>query len=105
MSNIKEKIDLIDTTKLSVAHINKKKSTVVLYNDNTTEFGFVVAILNQLFNLSQTDAVNTATSAQSAGSVTVGEYSEDYATRQVANAMMVARNNNFPDFRIECVNN
>lgn len=96
MMKTKEKIRL----NLFEGIVPPKKVNVLLWNDDTTLFDFVLLVLVRIFRLSTNEAIELSKTAQSAGKAVVGQYPRDIAQMKVNSAVSVARRNGFYDFKM-----
>lgn len=69
---------------------------VVLHNDNYTTREFVVAVLQEVFHKSETDAVAIMLHVHFNGIGIAGVYSHDVAQTKVRTVEKLARENEFP---------
>ncbi len=69
---------------------------VVLHNDDYTPRFFVVAVLAQIFNKGEADAMGIMMHAHNNGRAVVGLYSFEIAEAKVAQAMHAAKENDMP---------
>ena len=93
MSDI-EVIEQIDTTiKVTIPKMYK----VILHNDNTTTFDFVIAILTQVFHRSLGDAIEITQSIHQTGQGIAGApYTHEIAEEKTSETIGFARANGFP---------
>ena len=69
---------------------------VVMLNDNITTFSFVVAVLDDIFNKSAEDAVDTASTIHFTGKDICGTYTQDIAETKVDETHARAKKFGFP---------
>jgi len=69
---------------------------VLLHNDNYTPMEFVVLILQQVFNKSESDATSVMLHAHQTGYAVAGVYSFEIAETKVAETMAVAEKAQVP---------
>ena len=72
------------------------KFKVVIFNDNVTTVEFVVAMLVNIFNMSQDDAMGVTRAVHNDGSGIAGIYTFEIAEQKSKEAIVLARQNNYP---------
>ena len=73
------------------------KYCVVMINDNLTTFEFVILVIQQFFNKTQTEAINLANLIHQKGSAVVGSnYDLDVAETKVKKVHILAQSQKFP---------
>lgn len=80
-----------------------KNWNVILYNDDTTDFDFVVKVLKQVFKIDEKQGVSLAFKTQSKGKTVIATYPKKLAQVRVKKAMDMAVNEGFNDFKVEAV--
>lgn len=73
-----------------------KKYNVIMHNDDFTTMEFVVQILVEIFNKSETEAESLMMTVHKGGKAVIGCYSYDIALSKVNAARMRAKNAGFP---------
>lgn len=86
-----EKID--ETIKVAIPKMYK----VILHNDDTTTFDFVIAVLSQVFHRTLQDAVEITKSIHVSGQGIAGSpYTREVAEEKTLETISLSRANNFP---------
>jgi ATP-dependent Clp protease adaptor protein ClpS len=79
-----------------------KKYRVIVLNDDITPMEFVVALLINVFNHDEAEAVNLTMMIHQEGSAVAGTYSYEIAEQKGIEATELARSDGFPlQFKIE----
>ena len=86
-----EKLD--ETIKVQIPKMYK----VLLHNDNTTTFDFVIAVLVRIFHRTEEDAVEITQAIHNNGQGIAGSpYTREVAEEKTLETISFARANNFP---------
>ncbi len=95
MSNTElEIIERVDET--IKVHIPKMWK-VILHNDNTTTFDFVIAVLIRVFHKSVDQATELTQMIHLTGAGVAGIYTKEIAEEKTYETLMFAKANGFPD--------
>ena len=73
-----------------------RKYKVILHNDNTTTFDFVIKILQTVFSKPFTKAVELTNHVHLTGAAIVGIYTKEIAEEKVLESTTLARSNGYP---------
>lgn len=73
-----------------------KKYKVVLHNDNTTTFEFVIYLLTNVFHKTMEQSVSLTQQIHDTGSGIAGIYTKEIAEEKVTETMHLAKSNSFP---------
>ena len=73
-----------------------KSYTVRMHNDDFTPFDFVIAVLMQIYNKSESEASDIAVAIHNDGSKNVGIYTLDIAQTKVRITTSNAQQNGYP---------
>lgn len=69
---------------------------VILLNDDYTEMGFVISVLQQIFNKGFDEAFQVMLKIHTEGKAVVGTYSKEIAEMKVYKVVEIAREYEFP---------
>ena len=72
-----------------------KRFYVLMHNDDTTPFDFVIEVLMQLFNHTSETSTDLASKIHQEGNAIVGMYYMEIAEQKVEETTRAARNNGF----------
>lgn len=86
-------ISSLDATDLELTA--PKKFYVLMHNDDTTPFDFVIEVLMQLFNHTSETSTDLASKIHQEGNAIVGMYYMEIAEQKVEETTRAARNNGF----------
>ena len=86
-------ISSLDETDLELTA--PKKFYVLMHNDDTTPFDFVIEVLMQLFNHTPETSTDLAAKIHQEGNAIVGMYYMEIAEQKVEETTRAARNNGF----------
>lgn len=84
----------VTETDVHVAYPSKFK--VIIHNDDTTTFDFVIALLTSIFHKSEQEAVAITMSVHEMGYGIAGVYSQEIAEEKTDEATQMAKLNGFP---------
>ena len=89
-------VDVAEKPKVKPKLDRPKLHRVILHNDDYTSRDFVVAVLQYVFNKSESDAMTIMLHAHTRGFAVAGVYTREIAETKVDETMKLATEANFP---------
>ena len=92
--------EVIDRISEQVKVEEPKLWKVILHNDDTTSFDFVIAVLIQIFHKDEESAARITMDVHNNGSGIAGIYTKEIAEEKTYETLMFAAANNYPDLTV-----
>ena len=87
-------VEIKQTDKLDIS--KPKKYSVILYNDDSTPMEFVIELLINIFNHSESAAQDITANVHSQGKGVAGVYYYEIAEQKIAESITVSRSAGYP---------
>jgi ATP-dependent Clp protease adaptor protein ClpS len=90
-------LEVIETVQETIKVHIPKMWKVILHNDDTTTFDFVIAVLIRVFHKSMDEARELTQMIHMTGAGVAGVYTKEIAEEKTYETLMFAKANGFPD--------
>lgn len=92
--------NVAEVTKEEIKFKEPKMYVAVMYNDDTTHFGFVISVLMEIFKKSEEEAISLTNKIHTSKHAVVAKSTKEYLETLAQQAMQAARYYGFNDFTV-----